>query len=160
MASLPDPLPAAYAADAARILAVAASHARLLGQPLVPAVADDAALLAALWQAPQVILAHGVEPDPVFFFANRAALRAFETTADAVRQMPSRLSAEPGLREERARLLARVTAQGFIDDYAGVRISALGRRFAIARATVWNVADAAGIRIGQAATFAAPAHAG
>jgi len=150
-------LPPAFCSDAvrARIAAVAQSYARLTGRVL--AQGDDP--VAALWHTPDVLLAHGIEADPLFFFANRAALRALETTVDDVLRMPSRLSAEPGLRGERARLLARVTAQGFIDDYAGVRISAKGLRFCIAQATVWNVYDAAGGRIGQAATFAVPEHA-
>ena len=152
-----DDLPAVYAGARARIAAIAASHAWLTGRALV-ADGDDVAL--ALWRAPGVILAHGIEPDPVFWFGNRAALRTFETPLAALLAMPSRLSAEPALREERARLLARVAEHGFIDDYAGVRISARGRRFAIARATVWTVRDAGGVRIGQAATFAAPEHAG
>jgi hypothetical protein len=59
--------------------------------------------------------------------------------------MPSRRSAEPLAQTERAQLLARVSAHGFIDDYSGIRISARGRRFRIDRATVWNVVDAAGV---------------
>ena len=51
--------------------------------------------------------------------------------------------------------LDRVNAQGFIDDYAGIRISAKGRRFRIGNAIVWNLIDADGVRRGQAATFAA-----
>lgn len=161
MAEIPDidePLPAAFTGAAARtkIGAVAESFARLTGRVLAPTAGDP---VIALWRAPDVILAHGIEPDPVFYFANRAGLRAFETTVAAMLEMPSRLSAEPGLREERARLLKRVTAHGFIDDYAGIRISALGRRFPIAQATVWNVSDSHGNRIGQAATFAPPEHA-
>ena len=116
-------------------------------------------MVAAVWNAPVVILAHGLGDDPVFFLGNRLALRAFETTLDDLCRMPSRLSAEPGPPEERARLLARVTAEGYIDDYAGIRISARGRRFPITQATVWNVHDSAGQRIGQAATFAPPPHA-
>jgi len=155
-------LPAEFAGAAARvrIAAVAESFARVTGRALVPMVGDAGDdPVSALWHARCVILAHGVEPDPVFFFANHAGLRAFETTVTDVLRMPSRLSAEPGLREERARLLERVSAQGFIDDYAGIRISARGRRFAIAQATVWNVHGADGTRIGQAATFAMPEHA-
>ena len=38
-------------------------------------------------------------------------------------------AAEAPLREERARLLAAVAANGFIDDYSGIRISKSGRRF-------------------------------
>ena len=51
-------------------------------------------------------------------------------------------------------LLDRVTSSGFIDDYAGIRISAKGRRFRIENAIVWNLIDADGVRHGQAATFA------
>ncbi|MDE2404391.1 MAG: MEKHLA domain-containing protein [Sphingomonadales bacterium] len=152
----PEAVPAALSADSARIAAVAASHLRLTGRALVPPGRDA---VAAIWHAPLVILAHGLGDDPLFFLGNRMALRAFETTLPALRAMPSRLSAEPALRDERARLLSRVTAAGFIDDYAGIRISARGRRFAIARATVWNVCDEAGVRIGQAAAFAPPLHA-
>lgn len=67
--------------------------------------------------------------------------------------MPSRLSAEAPLREERQALLERVSRDGFIDDYAGIRISARGTRFRIENAVVWNLIDAAGVRHGQAAMF-------
>jgi hypothetical protein len=151
-------LPAIYAAAAAReaIAAIAHCHRALTARALVPAGVDP---VLALWNLPRVVLAHGIEPDPVFFFANRMALAAFESETAALLAMPSRLSAEPDLRAERAALLARVARQGFIDDYAGVRISARGRRFAIAQATVWNLADETGRRFGQAACFDAPAHA-
>ena len=138
------------AARVPRIALIAESFARLLGRPLVDPAED---VVAALWEAPQVIVAHGTEHDPVFFFANRAALAAFECDVEAFTRMPSRLSAETPLREERQALLDRVTRDGFIDDYAGVRISALGRRFRIERAIVWNLVDGAGVRHGQAATF-------
>lgn len=139
-----------------RIGRIATSFARLLGRDLVPPSTDP---VAALWNAPFVIVAHGTEPDPVFFFGNRQALAAFETDVDMFTRMPSRLSAEAPLREERQALLARVSRDGFIDDYAGVRISAGGRRFRIDRAIVWNLMDASGIVHGQAATFSAPQHA-
>lgn len=135
---------------ASAIAAIAESHERLLGRPLV-AASDD--IVQALWDAPQVILAHGTQADPVFYFGNRAALACFETDLDTLLGMPSRLSAEAPLREERQALLDRVAQHGFIDDYAGVRISAKGRRFRIGNAVVWTVTDAAGVRIGQAAAF-------
>jgi hypothetical protein len=50
-------------------------------------------------------------------------------------------------------LLERVTRDGFIADYSGIRIAASGRRFRIERAVVWNLIDADGTRHGQAATF-------
>ena len=139
------------AGRAPRIALIAESFARLLGRPLVDPAQD---IVAALWDAPRVIVAHGTQDDPVFFFANRAALAAFESDVEAFTRMPSRLSAEAPLREERQALLDRVTAHGFIDDYAGIRISARGRRFRIGPAVVWNLVDAEGLRHGQAACFA------
>jgi hypothetical protein len=56
-------------------------------------------------------------------------------------------------RDERARLLERTLRDGYVDDYAGIRISSTGKRFRIEQAIVWNLVDAAGIRHGQAATF-------
>ena len=133
-----------------RLALIADSYARLLGQPLVDSQDD---LAEALWQAPRVIVAHGTEADPVFFYGNRLALHTFDMDFASFTSLPSRYSAEPLAREERARLLERVSRDGFIDDYAGVRISASGKRFRIERAVVWNLVDRAGGHHGQAATF-------
>ncbi len=133
-----------------RLALITESFLRLTGRPLVP---DGTDLASALWQAPRVVLAHGTEPDPIFFYANRLALDRFEIAADALLRMPSHLSAEALLREERAALLARVARDGFIDDYAGIRVSAKGRRFRIEQAVVWNLIDAMSVCHGQAATF-------
>ena len=146
-------LPAVYreAPRSRQIAWIAQSHERLLGKPLV---APEEDLVLALWEDPRAILAHGTEPDPVFFFGNRAALTAFECDADSFVTMPSRLSAEAPLREERQALLDRVQRHGFIDDYAGMRISAKGRRFPIGDALVFELSDPTGARAGQAAVFA------
>lgn len=127
------------------------SYARLTGRALIAATAD---IRNALWNSPAVIVAHGIEADPIFFFGNRTALTLFEMDFDAFTQMPSRLSAEPLLREARAELLRRVSRDGFIDDYSGVRIASSGKRFWIEQAVVWNLIDAVGECHGQAATFA------
>lgn len=133
-----------------RIACISESYVRLTGRPLVVPDADP---VAALWQAPLAIVAHGTEADPVFFFGNRAALLLFEMDFDEFTRLPSRLSAEPLLREERARLLERVTRDGIIEDYAGVRMSASGKRFRIANASVWNLTNSSGYAVGQAAAF-------
>lgn len=133
-----------------RLALIVDSYQRLTGRPLV---ADGVDVASALWQLPQVVLAHGTEPDPVFFYANRLALEVFELTPSQLMEMPSRLSAEALLREERARLLDRVSRDGFIDDYSGIRISSTGQRFRIQQATVWNLIDSDGSHHGQAATF-------
>jgi len=67
--------------------------------------------------------------------------------------LPSRRSAEPINQEERARILEQVRREGFSRGYRGVRISSAGRRFTIQNAIVWNLVDAAGEYLGQAATF-------
>ena len=133
-----------------RLSLIAQSHLRLTGRALIPAGADP---VEALWNAPRVILAHGTEPDPIFFFGNRAALDRFGVSIEAFTGMPSRLSAEPLHQSERQTLLDRVTAHGFIDDYCGNRIASDGRRFRVEAATVWNLIDAEGAIHGQAATF-------
>jgi hypothetical protein len=66
---------------------------------------------------------------------------------------PSRLTAEPDDRAERARMLERAKLYGYFDGYRGVRISSTGRRFLVEQALIWNVIDPAGNPIGQAATF-------
>jgi hypothetical protein len=134
-----------------RLALISTSYARLTGRQLLEPTAE---LSLALWTAPKVIVAHGTESDPLFFYGNRLALALFELSAADFIQLPSRLSAEPLLREERLRLLERVSRCGYIDDYAGIRISSTGRRFRIEQATVWNLVDARGQLHGQAATFA------
>lgn len=135
-----------------RIALIAESFERLLGRPL----AHGPDVTAALWDLPAAVVAHGTEGDPLFFYGNRAALAAFEIDLAHFVGMPSRLSAEAPLREERQALLDRVSRENFIDDYAGVRISATGRRFRIENAVVWNLVDVKGTWHGQAATFAPP----
>lgn len=129
---------------------IAESYQRLTGRSLV-LHGDDIA--SALWNAPRAIVAHGREPDPVFFYGNALALSLFEIPFDQFVRLPSRFSAEPLHRDERARLLDTVARDNFIDNYAGIRISATGRRFRIEQATVWNLVDQTGGIHGQAATF-------
>jgi hypothetical protein len=135
-----------------RLALICESFLRLTGRPLIGET--GAGVAEALWRAPFVVLAHGTEPDPLFFYGNRLGLELFEMTPQQLLQTPSRLSAEMEERAARERLLDQVTRRGFIDDYAGVRVSSTGRRFRIEQATVWNLIDEAGVRHGQAATFA------
>jgi hypothetical protein len=121
----------------------------LTGRDLLDPTLSTEAAAEALFHAPFVVLS----PDPILTYGNRPALELFELTWEELIRMPSRLTAEALDRAERARLLAQVAAHGFIDDYSGVRVSRTGRRFAIERATVWNLTDEAGRRCGQAATF-------
>lgn len=111
-----------------------------------------------LWQqrleeAPFVVVSHGTEPDPILNYGNRRALELWGMSWEEFICTPSRFTAEAPSREERAALLAQVTAKGFIDHYSGIRISKSGRRFRIEGARVWNLLDAHGVYCGQAAMF-------
>src|ERR1700744_3450021 len=110
-------------------------------------------LAEKIFHAPFVVVSHGTQADPILNYGNQTALKLWESSWEELTRMPSRLTAEAPNREERARLLAAVTRQGFIDDYAGIRISKNGRRFRIAQATVWNLITPEGRACGQAATF-------
>jgi hypothetical protein len=136
--------------DRLRITLIARSYERWTGRALVE---TDGDIVGALWSAPFAIVAHGTEADPVFFFGNETALGLFEMDYPTFTRLPSRLSAEPLLREERARLLQRVARDGIIEDYAGIRISASGHRFQIRNASVWNLIGPDGSTAGQAAAF-------
>ncbi|MFD0589909.1 MEKHLA domain-containing protein [Paenibacillus sp. GCM10027627] len=100
-----------------------------------------------------VILSHDTEADPVLNYGNCMAQQLWEMDADTFASTPSRLTAEPMEREERARFLELVAGQGYVDDYTGIRISSTGRRFYIRNAIVWNLVDEDGVYKGQAAAF-------
>lgn len=138
----------------AQTLLMASSYHRLTGRELLPESVPNVEVLArALWEAPFALVSHGTEADPIFNYGNRTALNLFGMTWAEFVELPSRLSAEPLHRDERARLLDAVSLRGFIDDYSGIRIAKDGRRFRILNAVVWNLVDAQGCHRGQAATF-------
>jgi hypothetical protein len=129
------------------------SFARLVGRELIDRSGSPREQAERLYRSPFVVVSHGTEADPVLNYGNAVALGLWEMDWDAFTRTPSRLTAEPLHRDERARLLERTRDQGFVDDYSGIRISRSGRRFRIERAIVWNLVDAAGDLRGQAATF-------
>jgi len=127
------------------------SFRTLLKRDLLAPTATD--IGRVLYEAPMVVLAHDTANDPLFFYGNLAAQRQFEMEWQELVRLPSRFSAEPVAREERQRLLDLVTRQGFIEDYAGVRIAKSGKRFLIEQATVWNLLGPRSQVVGQAAAF-------
>jgi hypothetical protein len=140
-----------FLCDHARLLRM--SYRSLTGRDLLDPALDDREAARQLFEAPFAVLSHNADPDPILTYGNRRVLDLFELDWAQLTRMPSRLTAEAPDREERARLLAQVTAHGFIDDYSGVRVSSRGRRFRIERAVVWNLIDREGRHLGQAATF-------
>jgi hypothetical protein len=131
---------------------LATSYLRWTGRPLFEGVAS-ANRASVAWNGAAILVSHGTELDPILNFGNQSALRLWDMSWEDFIRTPSRLTAEAPEREERARLMAEVTARGYIDNYAGIRIARTGRRFRIQAATVWNVLDESGQPAGQAATF-------
>jgi len=129
------------------------SYRHWLGEDLIPPCDHIDERARQLFEAPIVVVSHGTQADPVLNYGNRTALELWEMDLPTLLQTPSRYTAEPVHRDERARLLERTTRQGYVDDYSGVRISRTGRRFQIDQAIVWNLIDSQGRPAGQAATF-------
>ncbi|WP_138754366.1 MEKHLA domain-containing protein [Paenibacillus sinopodophylli] len=106
-----------------------------------------------LFEASIVILSHGIEEDPVLNYGNRRGLSLWGMEWETFTRTPSRLTAEQMEREERDRFFEEVTANGYVDNYTGIRISSTGQRFYIVNATVWNLLDENDAYRGQAAAF-------
>lgn len=135
-----------YLADHADLILRCYHH--WFGSALVEPTNDAA---RALFEAPFAVLSHNTDADPLLNYANRQGLSLFAVDWDELLTLPSRLTAEAPLREERQRLLETVTRQGYIDNYSGIRIARTGQRFRIEQARVWNLFDAQGQAAGQAA---------
>jgi hypothetical protein len=97
-----------------------------------------------------VVVSHDTQADPHLNYGNQQALDLWELSWAQLTSTPSRLTAEPMNRDERARMLAVAEKQGYYSGYRGIRISSTGKRFLVEDATVWNVVDGQGIRVGQA----------
>ena len=129
------------------------TYHRWTGRHLIEPCGDAHAEARMLFEAPFAVVSGGAEGDQILNYGNKTAMELWEMDWDTLTRTPSRLTAEPMHRDERAEFLRRVRERGFIDDYSGIRISSKGRRFRIGQATVWNVTDALGNYTGQAATF-------
>jgi hypothetical protein len=126
------------------------SYERLVGSSLVPAERKSSWLYH---EAPFAVVAHNIEPDPRFIYANKTAQVCFEYSWNEFTTLPSRLSAEAVERAERQRLLDAVSRNGFVTGYRGIRIAKSGRRFWIENGVVWQLLDVDGTCRGQAAMF-------
>lgn len=128
--------------DPAYARLLAESFTRLTGTPL----GDP-------WARPDPIVSHGVQADPIFRWANPAALALWEMDWETFTRLPSRQSAADtaDVQADRSRLLAEAREKGWVSGYRGIRVSATGRRFAINDTVLWTVRDADGVIHGQAA---------
>lgn len=124
-----------------------------LGRELIPRDGTPEEQAQRLYEAPFVVVSADASADPLLTYGNRTAFGLWEIDVDTLVATPARHTAEPVHRDERQRLLTRTREQGYVDDYSGVRISTTGTRFRIEQAVVWNLTDADGTYVGQAATF-------
>ena len=139
-----------YRRHAQRLIA---SYHHWTRQHLVPPETAADRLVETLFHAEFAIVSHGTEDDPVFNFGNAVALELFEMDWNDFTDLPSRRSAEPVAQAERTALMARVSREGFVRHYRGVRVSAKGKRFMIDDGTVWDIVDSEGRNHGRAARF-------
>eukprot|EP00929_Paragymnodinium_shiwhaense_P112656 TRINITY_DN80922_c0_g1_i1.p1 TRINITY_DN80922_c0_g1~~TRINITY_DN80922_c0_g1_i1.p1 ORF type:complete len:232 (-),score=23.87 TRINITY_DN80922_c0_g1_i1:401-1042(-) len=160
-ASFTGPSPAQSSATMlAHAALLAKSFKQVVGSALVPGVDEllgadvccEEKVAELLWTSPMVVVSHGRQADPVLNYGSQAALQLWELPWDKLTVLPSRYTAEPMEREERAELLQAVHTQGYMDRYSGIRVSATGRRFRIKTAIIWNVIHDHQL-LGQAATF-------
>lgn len=130
------------------------SYAQWVKQELIQRDGTPLEQAERLFNSAFVVVSHGVEDDPILNYGNQVALNLWAMDWHKFIQTPSRLTAEPVNREERARMLEQAKVQGYISDYRGVRISSTGKRFLVDQAIVWNIHKPDGNAIGQGATFA------
>lgn len=137
--------------NASRQLAanLARSYLELKGEQLLPE--QDRETARRLYEADFALLCHDGADDPLFNYANLTAQRLWSIDWKAFIGLPSRLSAQATALAERAVALDEAAQTGLVTGYQGVRIAATGSRFRISDATIWNVTDGHGNRIGQAA---------
>ena len=129
------------------------SYALLVKQELIPRDGTPIEQAERLFNSSFVVASHGLQDDPVLNYGNQTALDLWEMGWGAFTQTPSRLTAEPVNRDERARMLQQAQIQGYISDYRGVRISRTGKRFLVEQATIWTIQKPDGTALGQGATF-------
>lgn len=131
------------------------SYENRLNRALIERKSDLEEQAKSLFLAPFVVVSHGTENDPIFNYGNQIALDLWEISFLDLLKTPSRKTVKDTISEvERAKMLDTAKKKGYIDNYQGIRISSTGRLFKIENAIVWNITNAQGIYLGQAATFA------
>jgi hypothetical protein len=152
------PTPAWLTAEAQTIAQrIIAGHAEGFDLPLLAPVETER-LAQELFDLDTVVLAHdgadpADDPGPRLIYANAAALRLWHRPWHEQVGLPSRLTAEPQERPNRARMLLDARERHALSGYSGIRIDSRGRRFQIRGARLWTLRDAAGTPCGQAAAF-------
>ena len=133
---------------------LAESFARVTGRDLIAEMGLDPARLGqSAWEGDFALLSHRGDAQAMLNYANRFALGLWEMDWAALIATPSQATAPDGDVAERAGMMAAVARDGYVSNYAGRRISATGRLFAIENVTIWRLLDANGEPFAAAATF-------
>ncbi|WP_426746249.1 MEKHLA domain-containing protein [Myxococcus faecalis] len=126
-----------------------ASYQRHFGKPLgvgfcppdLEHAPDPTRLSWVHAEAPFMLLAQGLQAEPLYFYSNAAASRQFGYSAEEFLRTPARLSAPPDGQEHRAAVIREVEARGSITGYSGLRVTKGGKLFRIRDAELWRIDD-------------------
>lgn len=129
------------------------SYQKLLGKDLIDRQVSEEEQAKNLFFSSFAVLSHGTQSDPIYNYGNQIALQLWERDWDELMKMPSCLSVEVILREDRQKILEATQKQGFIENFQGIRLSKTGKRYKINDITLWNLIDEHDCYCGQAATF-------
>jgi hypothetical protein len=106
-----------------------------------------------IFNADFYLLSHDRASDPILTYGNQQVLKQWDISWEGLVTMPSRKTAKPIDRSERASMMERVKANNYINGYSGVRVSKTGKEFTISDGIVWNLFMDDGEFYGQAAWF-------
>jgi MEKHLA domain len=129
------------------------SYQHWTGETLFDLSSPPQEIAQALFEAPFVVVSHGIEADPIFNYANQTALGLWELSWDNFTVMPSRQTVRDVELEDREKLLKEAATKGFVKNYSGIRSANSGKRFYIENVILWNVLDENNQYCGQAAMF-------
>ncbi len=136
---------------------IQSGHQRAFGRALIAGQQrgniGEATAAQELFACTSPVLAHDGSSDPRLVYCNAAALQLWCRPWAEMVGMPSRLTAPPQERKERADALKTAQQADAYQGYRGIRIDRQGRRFAIHNARIWTLWDEQGCRCGQAASF-------
>lgn len=110
----------------------------------------DHNLISAFEACSYPIASHDHKAEPLFNYANKAALLLFKMKAQDMIGLPSKKSASQSNQASREAFLKKVSRYGFVKHYQGERIASDGTVFYIEDATVWNLMNEINEYCGQA----------
>jgi hypothetical protein len=113
------------------------SYSELVGEALP--LNESLNLIEAFDDCIYPIASHDNSPEPLFNYANKAALKLFKMSLHDMIGMPSKASALSVNQHERSLFLKEVSLKGFIKHYQGQRVASDHSTFHIQDATVWNL---------------------